>query len=96
MAKRLAAINPKTGPEFEKVEAWKDFVLKTADSNEKTIVALESFKTLLEGILADAKFLEVADLRNRLEFQSDTIHLKNQEITQLTNDLRECYKANLK
>lgn len=80
LAKKLASERPKTAHEFEKLEYLKEFVLKTSQSNERTIEFLLYVKGFIEDILDDSKVLiEGAILRDKLKFQSDTILIMQQQ-----------------
>jgi hypothetical protein len=76
VAKRLATERPKTPLEFERQEYLKEFVLKTSQTNERTIELLGYVKGFLEDILEDSKVLiDGAILRDKLKFQSATIEI---------------------
>lgn len=71
IAKKLAREKVTTGPEFERNEALKDFVLKSAQSTEKMIDLLTYMTGFLNDIAADAKVLiDGAILRDKLKDQS--------------------------
>lgn len=61
LAGYLAKQKPKTPKEFDQVEYLKDFVMKSAELNEKTIALLDYFKTQIQEICEDAKTLRDAD-----------------------------------
>lgn len=74
LAKHLAKERPKTPLEFERHEYLKDFVGKTADTNEKVLQLITHIHELLQGIATDAEALtEGAKLRDQLRDQSDAI-----------------------
>lgn len=76
IAKRLARTKPKTADEFERVEKWKELVMTTSQANEKMMSMLEYTHKFLQEIATDAKTLiEGAELRNKLELQSESIEL---------------------
>lgn len=80
IAKRLAKANPKNGDAFERVEEMKDFILKTSKANERTIEFIQYVKGLLGDVLEDSKVLiDGAILRDKLNFQSDTILIQFQQ-----------------
>lgn len=76
LAKKLASKKCKTPEEFEANEHWKDFVLKTCKNNEATIDLLKYMHGFLLDIVEDSKVLMAgAVLRDKLQFQSDTIEV---------------------
>lgn len=76
IAKRLARTNPKTAEEFERVEKWKELVLTTSQANDKMVEMLEFVHKFLQDVANDAKTLiDGAELRNKLEMQSETIEI---------------------
>lgn len=76
IAKRLARTNPKTAEEFERVEKWKELVLTTSQANDKMVEMLEFVHKFLQDVATDAKTLiDGAELRNKLEMQSETIEI---------------------
>lgn len=71
IAKQLSRAKVKDGPEFERNEALKDFVLKSAQSTEKMLELLTYMTGFLNDIASDAKVLiEGAILRDKLKDQS--------------------------
>lgn len=71
IAKQLSRAKVKDGPEFERNEALKDFVLKSAQSTEKMIDLLTYMTGFLNDIATDAKVLiDGAILRDKLKDQS--------------------------
>ena len=103
LANRLASKKPKTPAEFENNEYWKEFILKQAQNNQATIELLAYMKGLLIDVLEDSKVLmDGAILRDKLQFQSDTIVLmqrQNENITNETfnnrlNEIRAGHKGN--
>ena len=71
IAKELSRAKVNTGPEFERNEALKDFVLKSAQSTEKMLDLLTYMTGFLNDIAADAKVLiDGAILRDKLKDQS--------------------------
>lgn len=89
LAKYLAKEKPKTALEFERVEYLKDFVMKTAKNNEATLQLLVYMKGFLADILEDSKVLiDGAILRDKLQFQSDTIELMQQMADKKVYDLK--------
>lgn len=76
IALELSRSHVKTGPEFEKNEALKDFVLKSAQSAERMLDLLTYMTGFLNDIAADAKVLiEGAILRDKLRDQTKTLQL---------------------
>lgn len=92
LAKKLAAKKCKTPEEFEANEYWKDFVLKTCKNNEATMDLLKFMHGFLIDIMEDSKVLmEGAVLRDKLQFQSDTIEVW---ITEKEKEARENFSRN--
>lgn len=74
LAKHIGTVKPKDGKEFEQNEWLKDFVIKTAQNNESTIVLLEYVQALLSEVNQDALMLiDGANVQNQLRDQSDAI-----------------------
>jgi hypothetical protein len=95
LARHLAKQKPKDGPEFERVEFLKDFVTKTADANESVLALLEMLHSTLTLIFKDAEELcNVAFLQDRLQDQSDTIHVLTEQREQAIKALYENRKGN--
>lgn len=95
LANRLASKKCKTPAEFENNEYWKDFVMKTAKNNEATIDLLKFMHGFLIDIMEDSKVLmEGAVLRDKLQFQSDTIEVMINEREKQVNEIRTRNKAN--
>lgn len=97
LAKRVGAAKPRTPAEFEKVEELKAFIASTSDANEKMVEMLDYvFKTLVE-VASDCKdLLEIAKLKDTLQFQSDTIVLlmnEQKHIIELKDEIRRGNKA---
>jgi hypothetical protein len=89
LAKRLAMERPKTKPEFDKVEYYKDFVIKTSQLNDQVLGLLDYVQSLLSEIAADSTLLDDAKTKDTLRLQSETIELLYQRNDQLTKDLHE-------
>lgn len=76
LADTLAKQKPKNPKEFEQNEWLKDFVIKSADLNEKTIELLEYLKKELQEVANDASALmEGAKLHDQLHDQSEVIQM---------------------
>lgn len=97
LAKLVAAAKPKNSGEFEKTEALKAFIASTSEANEKMIEMLTSTQNYLIEIASDCTdLLEIAKLKDRLKFQSDTIEiLMNQEkrVIELRDEVRRRNQA---
>lgn len=89
LAKRLAAENPKTQAEFEKIEYYKDFVIKTSQLNDQVLGLLDYTSDLLNEIAGDSMLILDAITKDRLRLQSENIVLLMQRNEQLVNDLHE-------
>lgn len=74
LAQQLAGRKAKNAEEFEKMEAMKHFVLKSAELNEKMIALLDYVKGVLTEIAEDVKPLcQDSMLHDQLRDQSETI-----------------------
>lgn len=97
LARQVAATKTKTPESFEKVEALKEFINTTSTANEKTINALNSIHGYLVEIASDcADLTNVADLKNKIEIQSETISIlmqQNQNIVSLRDEIRRRNQA---
>lgn len=92
LARRVGQVKAKTGPEFEKIEALKEFITTTSVANEKMIDTLSTVQGYLMEIASDCDDLvNVAKLKDKLKFQSDTIDLllnENHQIISLRDEIR--------
>jgi hypothetical protein len=86
LAEQLSRRKAKTPDEFEKLEAMKDFVIKTSELNEKTIELLKYVQSVLQQIADDTEKMAVdAIALDQLRDQSDTIeYLTKQRETLIT------------
>lgn len=90
LAKHLARQKPKDGPEFERVEFLKDFVVKTADANESVLKLIGSIHKGLNDIYEDAEQLcNVAFLQDRVKDQSEVIIMLMNHRDELIKQLYE-------
>jgi len=100
VAKRLASERPKTPQEFERAENLKDFVIKTATANEKTIDLLEYIKNLLQDIAKDEEVITRSREMNQLRDQSDTIEVltaqRDDYFNQIKDEVSRRIKENIK
>lgn len=98
LAKRLAKARTNNPDEFEHIEKMKQIVITTSTANEQMLELLNYMKGLLMAIGDDAEaLLNGAELRNKLEMQSETIEILMQQTTnieELKNALRERNKGN--
>lgn len=94
LAKRLATERPKTKQEFDKVEYYKDFVIKTSELNDQVIGLLDYTRDLLNTIAADSALMEEAKVKDTLRLQSETIELLYQRNDKLEKDLHEQLRKN--
>jgi hypothetical protein len=93
MAKQLATRKPKTPEEFDRIEAMKDFVLKTSSLNDKVLSLLDYMTGLLTDISEDSKILiEGAIIRDRLNDQSEQVEILVQQREALITDLYDLRK----
>lgn len=97
VAKHLARQRPKTPNEFEQVEYLKEFVVKSADLNEKTIQLLGFLKETIQEITNDAKALsDGANLNRIMRDQGERIGQlieERYELNKRYHDLRREDKA---
>lgn len=96
LAKRLAFEKPKTKQEFEKVEYYKDFVIKTSQLNDQVLGLLDYVHGLLNAIAKDSALLDEAKTKDTLRLQSETIELLYQQNEKLVKDLHDAIRENQK
>lgn len=95
LANRLASKKTKTPAEFENNEYWKAFIAKQAQNNDLTIDLLLYMKGFLSDILQDSQVLiDCAILRDKLQFQSDTIEVMINEREKQVDEIRARHKGN--
>jgi hypothetical protein len=87
LAKKLAAEKPKTPQEFEKIEYYKNFVIKTSQLNEQVLGLLEYTHGLLSAISVDSTLLEEAKIKDTLRIQSETLGLLYEQNDKLVKEL---------
>jgi hypothetical protein len=95
LAKRLAMEKPKTPNEFEKIEYYKNFVIRTAQLNEQVLGLLDYTHGLLSAMAADSTLLAEAKIKDTLRFQSDTIELMQQENDKLVKTIYDLKRAEI-
>lgn len=91
LAKRLAAENPKTQKEFDKIEFYKDFVIKTSQMNDQAISLVKYTQEIFESILSDSSLLIEADVKDTLRLQSESIEVltnQREELVKMVYELR--------
>lgn len=96
---RLAKVRPKSPNEFEQHEFMKDFVLKTAKTNEEILNLLNYTHGFLQDVVDDAKVLiDGAVIRDRLREQSDKIEAlimqRDSTVNQIYNEVSTRIKGN--
>jgi hypothetical protein len=96
LANRLAQERPSTPKEFEKLEYYKDFVIKTAQLNEQVLGLLDYTHNLLNAIAADTALLVEAKTKDTLRMQSETIEWLYEQNDALTKELHEYCRKNQK
>jgi hypothetical protein len=90
LAAHVSRQKPKTPKEFEQNEWLKDFVMKTADLNDKTIVLLDYLKDRVQEICNDAKALkDGAKLNAMVRDQAEKIEILMQERDTLQTQLND-------
>jgi hypothetical protein len=90
LAAHAAKQRPKTPKEFEYNEWLKDFVMKSADLNEKTIQLLDYLKTTIQEICNDTKALrDGANLNRIMRDQSEKILQTMKERDDLQTQLND-------
>jgi hypothetical protein len=93
LAKQLASRRAKTSEEFEKIETMKDFVIRTAEMNERVLKLLDYMNGLLLDVADDSKVLiEGAVLRDKLADQSECLEMLMQERDNAVKQVYECRK----
>lgn len=74
IAKHLAKQKPKTPQEFEQVEYLKDFVIKSAELNDRAVALLAYLRDTISEICTDAKSLkDGANLTRIMKDQGEKI-----------------------
>lgn len=90
LATHLAKQHPAEPKEFERVEYMKDFVLKSADLNEKTIDLLHYVKSIIQEIADDVSSLrEGAALTAKVKLQGEKIMQVMKERDELQDELNQ-------
>lgn len=93
LASHLSKQKPKTGKEFEQHEYLKNFVVKTAEMNQKTIELLEYLRGMVQEIANDTKSLrEGAALTARIKDQGEKILQTMRERDEAENKYHELRK----
>lgn len=95
LAKRLARENPRSSTEFEKLEYYKDFVIKTSQLNEQVLGLLDYTHELLSAIAADSSLLADAKEKDTLRLQSETVEVLIQQREKLVKDLYDSRRNTL-
>jgi hypothetical protein len=95
LAVRLAKERPKNPQEFERLEYYKDFVIKTSQLNEQVLGLLDYCHELLNQIANDYRTVGEAKMKDILRFQSDTIEILTNQRDQLVKDLYDERKRNI-
>jgi hypothetical protein len=79
-AKKIAKLKTKTGEEFERVEAMKDFIIRTATMNDNVLDLIGYVKSLIVEVCADTDTLiEGSKARDSLRDAQITIELMIQQ-----------------
>lgn len=73
LAPHLASFKGKDHKEIERNDFLKEFCIKTAQTNENVLSALESFKVTFQQILSDLELVVAAKQANTLIYQSEVI-----------------------
>lgn len=94
LAKRLASERPKTKQEFDKVEYYKDFVIKTSELNDQVLGLLDYVRDLLNAIAADSLLLEEARMKDTIRMQSETLEYLYQQNDDLVKSLHDQLRKN--
>ena len=99
VAPHLAAFRGKDRAEIERNEFLMDFCIKTAETNERVLNALESFRGTFSEILQDLELVEAAKLANTIEYQSEVIaemmHDKDLQIKITADEVRARIKGSI-
>lgn len=97
LAGHLSRQKPNNPTEFDRNEWLKDFVMKTADMNDKTLALMEYLKTEIQQVSDDAKALmEGGVIQDRLRDQSDSITALQNFRDQTVINIYEHRKAQLR
>jgi len=73
LAPHLTNFKGKDRVEIERNDFLKDFCIKTAQTNESVLNALESFRGTFQEILQDLELVKAAKLANTIQYQSEVI-----------------------
>lgn len=87
LAKRLAMEKPKTQQEFEKIEFYKDFVIKSSRMNEQVLGLLDYTCNLLNAIAGNSELLAGLKASDSLRMQSDTIEILTEQREKLIKEI---------
>jgi hypothetical protein len=94
LAAHLAKQKPSNPKEFEQNEWLKDFVIKSADLNEKTIALLDFLRQTIQEISNDSKeLMQDGQILDRLRDQSDALTMAWGNRDKAINDLYESRKG---
>lgn len=96
LAKRLATEKPKNKQEFEKIEYYKDFVIRTSQLNDQVLGLLDYTHKLLSEIAADTALIDEAKQKDTLRLQSETIVWYMDLNDKLMNELHDQLRKNTK
>lgn len=96
LAVRLSREKPKNPQEFEKLEFYKDFVIKSSQLNDQVLGLLDYVHGLLNAIAKDYTLLDEAKTKDTLRLQSETIELLYQQNEKLVKDLHDAIRENQK
>ena|SRR5688572_14345003 len=90
LASHLAKRKSNNPKEFEQVEYLKNFVVKSAELNEKTVALLEYIKSTIQEICEDTKALrDGANLNRIIRDQGEKITLTMKERDEAQAELNE-------
>jgi hypothetical protein len=97
LASQLSQRKPKTADEFEKVEAMKDFIIRSSELNEKTIDLIKYMQDVITEISEEAgKLASDSLIFDQLNLQSDTIQVLIQQREKLISEVYAGKKADLR
>lgn len=88
LAKKIIKIKPKSGEEFERIEAMKDFIIRTSKMNDSTLAMISYVRGLLSEVIVDCEHLingskardSLRDAQIALEAMMETKHNLTKEI----------------
>lgn len=89
LAIRLSREKPKTSQEFEQLEFYKDFVIKTSQLNEQVLGLVEYTYDLLNQIANDNRTVKQSLEKDTIRLQSETIEILTEQRDRLIKEIHD-------